>query len=207
MYNYRKVKSSFFLRDLSYPEMLLSKHKYYKRSGLYTSLNFPVSLTPHNNNEVFQVSNERHALSLSYHSTLLRPRKSKMLLEGVSHLHLNCSTNRKDEGSQGKFSSRKGRMINLPPTRLGVTNNITISSTFQKRSVSKKKEKELQGKKGDRQHVETARASQMHASQSDARETVNSQDIRVDDRGLMKMDSLSFTNGLLNVGCRYFSVL
>ena len=38
MYSNRKSKSSLFLRDDSYPERILSRHKYNKRSGLYAFL-------------------------------------------------------------------------------------------------------------------------------------------------------------------------
>lgn len=35
MYSNRKLKSSLFLRDDSYPERVLSKHRHYKKLGVY----------------------------------------------------------------------------------------------------------------------------------------------------------------------------
>ena len=189
MYNHRKLKSSFFLRNDSYPEILLSKHKYYKKSGLYTSLNLPLSPIS-SNNRASRGEGKRHALSFSgvhhkaMHSTLLGSKRSKMLLEGISQLYLNCFVNQKDQGPQSKQSSRKDRMRNLSPTLFGVAANVTITSTPQKRKV-----------KDERGIV----ASQM-------REIVNSQNTLPDERGLREMDSNSFTNGLLNVGYRYLCV-
>lgn len=120
MHNHRKLKSSFFLRDELYPERVLSKHKHYKKSGLYAVLKS--QLLPSSSIDS---------------NTLGFTKSSKMLLEGIPQLYLDNPLDRE----QGK-----------PVLR------------------------------------ETGRKP------------------IVDQRGLQEMESLSFTNGLLESGHRYFRV-
>ena len=72
MYNHRKLKSSFFLRDDLYPEKILSKHKHFKKSGLYAILKS--KLLP---------------FSSVCAGTLDVAKNSKMLLEEIPKLYSN----------------------------------------------------------------------------------------------------------------------
>ena len=112
MYNHRKLKSSFFLRDDLYPERVLSKHKHYKKSGLYAVLKSQL-LSPSSINV----------------DTLDTAKNSKILLQGIPQLY-----------SDNSIVSESGR------------------------------------------------------------------NTAVDQRGLQEMGGLSFTNGLLESGHRYFRI-
>lgn len=112
MYNHRKLKSSFFLRDDLYPERVLSKHKHYKKSGVYAI--FKSQLLSPSSADV---------------GTLEIAKSSKMLLQGIPQLY---------------------------------SDNLIVQAS--------------------------------------------SGNTAVDQRGLQEMGGLSFTNGLLESGHRYFRI-
>ena len=85
MYNHKKLKSSFFLRDDFYPERILSKHKYYKKSKLYVFVR----------SQLLPVSN-----SISGSSDASVVKDSKMLLQNISQLYLYNSLDKQNKAWQ-----------------------------------------------------------------------------------------------------------
>ena len=158
MHSHRKLKSSFFLRDELYPERVLSKHKHYKKSGLYAILKSQLLPSPSINT-----------------STLDLIKNSRMLLEGISQLYLDNPLDREKESTHTTYLENTSTKKSLP-----VASHLSSKSD----RVFNKDEK-IQAKPILR---ETGRKP------------------IVDQRGLQEMGSLSFTNGLLESGHRYFRV-
>lgn len=82
MYNHRKLKSSFFLRDDLYPEKILSKHKHFKKSGLYAILKSKLLPSSSVCANTFDVA-----------------KNSKMLLEEIPKLYLNDPLGKEKENT------------------------------------------------------------------------------------------------------------
>ena len=179
MYSNRKLKSSFFLRDNSYPERILSKHRHYKKSGMYAkyrSLFAPVS-------------------SSSKIGTLSRSIKnSKMLLEGIPHLYsgsfLKGELNIWDRSVKALPLAKSAQVDDQAVTTLA---GELQTPTYDKTAFSQGEDV------SDKRSV--AMISRTAGFSSQERE------IGTNVRGLQEMESCGFTNGLLGSGHRYFYVL
>ena len=158
MHSHRKLKSSFFLRDELYPERVLSKHKHYKKSGLYAILKS--QLVPSSSVNT---------------NTLDFIKNSRMLLEGIPQLYLDNPLDREKESTHTTYLENTSARKSLP----------VASHLSSKSDRVFNKDENIQAKPILR---ETGRKP------------------IVDQRGLQEMGSLSFTNGLLESGHRYFRV-
>ena len=158
MHNHRKLKSSFFLRDELYPERVLSKHRHYKKSGLYAILKSQLLPSSSVDTNTVDLSNS-----------------SKMLLEGIPQLYLDNPLDREKENTHTTYLANTSTRNSLPVTSYLSSKNDRVLNKDEK--IQAKPVLREPGKKP-----------------------------RVDQRGFQEMGSLSFTNGLLESGHRYFSV-
>lgn len=191
MHNHRKLKSSHFCRDLPYPERILSRHKYYKKSGLYTSIkSFSMHKPPLKPLSRPSAQENRFAFLTTEQIKLNNFKGSKILLAGTPQLYCVSVLNKGALNNTSKSISQVGLQSQLDPHLLPKENSFGGESTnlFLK-------------------------ASTLQAKQSYARDTRKryaykiKKDITFNQRGLRDEQGGSFVNGLLEPCQRYFSIL
>ena len=179
MYNHRKGKSSSFLREDSYPEIVLSRHKHYKRSKVYTR--FRVFYMGDS-----MVSDNAGGLTRSSHagqSRLLA--NSKILLSGISKLYSDKGTEINGRSQQIKDLSIHNHQIKTPP--------LSLTSSAWRMTTEKRIKHDVYSPSMSPKQRSTMPVKKQVFVQAE--------------RTLQQVESCSLTNGLLRSGHRYFRVL